>query len=119
MKCNAGADAGRGVLLLCVLAMILAVANHRAHSPPASAGDLITRRYNVNTQTFVSHLKHLAPTRPSESDRDLLLRFFKQEHVEMEKPAAVLLDEKTGKLIIRAKRSDQDKVEALVARIVS
>jgi hypothetical protein len=38
MKCNAGADAGRGVLLLCVLAMILAVANHRAHSPPASAG---------------------------------------------------------------------------------
>ena len=85
----------------------------------APAGDLITRRYNVNTQTFVSHLKHLAPARPSESDQDLLLRFFKQEHVEMEKPAAVLLDEKTGKLIIRAKRSDQDKVEALVARIVS
>lgn len=85
----------------------------------ASAGQLITRTYKVSTETFVSHLKHLAPARPAESNQELLLRFFKQEHIVMQQPATVLLDEKKGKLLVRTTQSDQDKIAVLIQKIVS
>lgn len=85
----------------------------------ASAGQLITRTYKVGTETFVSHLKHLAPARPAESNQELLLRFFKQEHIVMQQPATVLLDEKKGKLLVRTTQSDQDKIAVLIQKIVS
>ena len=79
---------------------------------------LFSRTYKVSTDTFVAHLKHLLPPKSGETDTELLVRFFKQKDVEVKPPESVFLNEQMGMLFARATKSDQDKIEKLVEKIV-
>jgi tetratricopeptide (TPR) repeat protein len=80
---------------------------------------LLTRAYKVDVQAFLQNLERLSPPKPGESERDLLLRFFKENRVEIAKEGAVLLDAKAGRLWVRATQTSQEAIEILVQRIVN
>jgi len=79
---------------------------------------LFSRTYKVSADTFVAHLKHLLPPKSGETDTELLVRFFKQKDVEVKPPESIFLNEQMGMLFARATKSDQDKIEKLVEKIV-
>ncbi|MEI8291611.1 MAG: hypothetical protein WCH99_19255 [Verrucomicrobiota bacterium] len=83
----------------------------------ASGEPLLMRTYKISADTFVRNLKQLAPSKSGESNQDLLVRFFKDKHIETEKPAAVFLDEKRDRLHVRMTKADQDKVELLIQEV--
>ena len=85
----------------------------------ASGEPLLSRSYKISADTFVRNLKQLAPPKSGESNQDLLTRFFKDKHIEIQKPAAVFLDEKKDRLLVRMTKADQDKVELLIQMIVN
>ena len=83
----------------------------------SSAEHLLTRSYKISVATFAGNLMKLAPPKKSESNQELLRRFFKESGVKLNEPAAVFLNEKKEKLFIRATQNDQDKIEALIRKI--
>ena len=48
----------------------------------------------------------------------MVVRFFKQRHIEIKAPEAVFLNEERGMLFVRATQADQDKIEKLVGGII-
>ncbi len=83
-----------------------------------SPGLLLSRTYRVSADTFVAHLKHLLPPKPGETDTELLVRFFDLKHIEIKPPESVFLNEQMGMLFARATKSDQDKIEKLINKII-
>jgi hypothetical protein len=91
--------------------------NNAAQTQPEQ---LFSRHYEITTETFVNNLKHLAGIKEgqsSESDMQMLLRFFKQNGVEIKTPESIFLSEEKNKLFVRAIEVHQDKIERLVAAI--
>src|SRR5206468_3719911 len=80
---------------------------------------LVNVSYHVSTETFVRNLKQLAPPKSGESNQDLLLRFLKENKVEIQKPAAVLLLEKKGRVLAHMTQADQHKIELLVMKVMN
>jgi len=78
---------------------------------------LFSRHYEITTETFVSNLKRLAGTKENESDLQMLLRFFKQNGIEIKNPEAVFWKEENNELFVRATEVHQDKIERLVVAI--
>jgi len=83
----------------------------------ASGELLLTRSYKIDTETFVKSLKQLAPPKSGESNQDLLVRFFKENRVETQRPTSVYLDEKRNRLFVRATKIEQDKIQTLFEKI--
>jgi phenylpropionate dioxygenase-like ring-hydroxylating dioxygenase large terminal subunit len=97
----------------------LALASLGGSTNQTTSADLLEMRtYKVSTDTFVAHLKHLLPPKAGESDTELLVRFFKQKHVEIKPPESIFLNEKMSLLFARATQADQKKIEHLVTEIV-
>src|SRR5258705_4257254 len=82
----------------------------------SSAERLLTRVYKINANTFVRGLKQLAPPKTGEANQDLLLRFLKENHVEIQK---AYLDEQNDRLAVRTTQVDLDKIDALVQKIMN
>ncbi len=80
---------------------------------------MFSRHYTISTETFVSHLKQLAPPKAGESDQELLLRYIEQQHIDLPVPSSIFLDEKGGRLFVRTTKPSQDKIEKLVVKIVN
>ena len=78
---------------------------------------LFTRSYKIATATFVGNLKNLAAPKAGESNQQLLIRYFKENNVVIEPPAALLLDEQGNRLLVRASETDKDKIQALFDKI--
>jgi hypothetical protein len=78
---------------------------------------LFSRHYEITTETFVSNLKRLAGTKENESDLQMLLRFFKQNGIEIKNPESVFWKEENNRLFVRATKVHQDKIERVVAAI--
>jgi hypothetical protein len=78
---------------------------------------LITRTYQI--EAFMNNVKHLMPPKNGESDFQLLLRFFKQNEIEIKKPELVFMNHKQHELYVRATQTDQDKIGALIAKVQS
>jgi hypothetical protein len=86
----------------------------------ASAEPLDTRIYHVRTETFVQNLKRLAtPAKTNETNQELLLRFLKENKIELQKSEAVQLVEKKGIVVARLTSPDQSKLEDLVWKIIN
>ena len=77
---------------------------------------LLTRRYKIDNETFVQNLKHLAGIKEGESNMQMLLRFFKQNGIEIERPATIFWDH-VGGLFVRSTEANQNKIEKLVMTI--
>ena len=82
-----------------------------------STDSLEMRTYKVSAGTFVAHLKHLLPPRVDESNTELLIRFFKQRHIEIKPPKRIYLDEKKNLLFALAPKEDQDMIKHAITEI--
>ena len=85
----------------------------------ASAEPLVARTYKIRADAFVRNLKKLETPKSGESDQDLLVRFFREQRIEIQKPAAVFLDGKQGTLLVRTTQASQDQIENLIDKIVN
>jgi hypothetical protein len=74
--------------------------------------------YNVSAGTFVANLKYLLPPRFGESNTMLLIRFFKQRHIEIKPPESIFLNEKRNLLFAWVPQVDQDKIRHVVFEII-
>jgi hypothetical protein len=84
----------------------------------ASADSLEMHTYNVSAGTFVANLKYLLPPRFGESNTMLLIRFFKQRHIEIKPPESIFLNEKRNLLFAWVPQVDQDKIRHVVFEII-
>ena len=78
---------------------------------------LETRVYKIDDKTFGKNLKHLAGMKEGESKYQTLLRFFKQNGVEVIKGADSVFWDDTKGLYVRTTLSKQLKIERLVMAI--
>jgi hypothetical protein len=85
-------------------------ANNPAQTQPE---ELLTRGYGINAETFASNLKHLAGVKEGESNLQMLLRFFKQNGIEIKTPESIFLSEEKSKLFVRATEVHQHKIEQM------
>jgi hypothetical protein len=86
----------------------------------SSAEHLISRYYKIDdAPSFFNNLKELESPKQAESNQDLVIRFFKDNNIKLEKPAAVFWNEGKNRLYVRVTESDQNKVEALVEKIIN
>jgi hypothetical protein len=75
----------------------------------------LTRRIFKIDDCFPSLELRIAP-KDGESNHQLILRFFKQHNIDLEKDKAeIFVNEEHGLLIIRATEEDLDKIEGLVS----
>ena len=82
-----------------------------------STDSLVMRTYKVNAETFVANLKYLMPPRPGESNTALLIRYFKQKHIEIKPAKSKFLNEKKNLLFALAPKEDQDKIKHVIIEI--
>jgi hypothetical protein len=82
----------------------------------AQTEKLSTRTYKI-TAEFEGNLKHLAGAKKGESNQEMLLRFFKESHIEIKPPEAVFLNEEKSLLFVHATLANQDKIERVVMAI--
>lgn len=83
-----------------------------SQSPPAG---LIQRTYAV--ESFVSSLKTQLPPKDGESDYSLMLRFLKQNKIEIQKPGAIYFNDRRHQLYVSATKADQEKIAALIGNL--
>jgi hypothetical protein len=83
-----------------------------------SSDVFLMRTYKVSTETFLAHLKHRLPPKSGETDTALLIRYFKQKHIEIKPPESVFWNETMSLIFAKATKPDQDKIEQLVIEIV-
>jgi tetratricopeptide (TPR) repeat protein len=98
-----------------VSAGICDTTNQPVDSSQSSLAGLVTRTYDIGL--LVSSLKIQMPPQTGESDYLLVLRYFKQNKIEIQKPGVVFLNDKRHQLYVRAPKSDQDKIEALIVKL--
>ena len=83
---------------------------------PYELTPLPTRVYNINGETFMPHLKQLITPKSGESNQDLLLRYFKDQHIEIKKPAALIMVlEGDSFLIVRTTAHDLAEIKRLLS----
>lgn len=91
--------------------------NEAADTSQAQGVSMFSRSYPITTATFVAKLRQIAAPKGRESNQDLMIRFFKENGITIDPPAAVLLDEGGNRLLVRAPESEKEKVQALFERI--
>lgn len=78
---------------------------------------LLTRTYAIKHEVFVKNLKYVLSPKEGESNQDTLLRFLKNNGIEIKTPAAVLLNEQSNRVLVRATDSSQSKIETLLLKL--
>jgi len=105
-------------LLIGFSLVFISIGGQTNETTTASGEQLWTRAYKVSADAFVRNLKKLATPKPGESAQDLFVRFLKEQHIDVQKPAAVFLDEKKGTLVVTTTQADQRRIETLIGKIV-
>ena len=105
------------VLFTLIVSFGLAFASFADSPDKTASSQLLSRSYKVNTETFLVHLKQRMPPNPKETDTELLLRYFKREHVEIKPPESIFWNEKLSRIFARATKPDQDKIQQLIIEI--
>ena len=85
------------------------------NAPADSLAGLVQKTYAAGV--FVDQLKTQLPPQAGESDYSLVLRYFKQNGIEVQKPAAIFLNGREHQLYVMASKSDQEKIEALIVKL--
>ena len=89
--------------------------NQSADSSQSPLHGLIQHKYAV--EVFVTNLKKLTPPKSGESDYSLVLRYLKQNKIEIQKPGAIFLNDRLHQLYVMAPKADQEKIEALIGKL--
>jgi hypothetical protein len=76
---------------------------------------LSTRIYD--TTAFFTHLKQQLSPEKGESDQQLVLRYFKQNQIEIAKPEAVFVNDGKHQLYVHTSPADQDKIATLIEKV--
>lgn len=82
--------------------------------PQTQPESLVSRHYAIN-QTFWDNLKHLAGVKEGEDNLQMLIRYFKQNGIEIQNPEAMFFDREN--LFVRATAANQNQIERLVVAI--
>jgi hypothetical protein len=82
------------------------------------AGNLTTRFYHI-PETFMSHLKVLEPPKAGESSQQLFMRLLTEQHIEIQKPATLFLDEQGRRLFVCADQTTQAKIQKVYNDILA
>ena len=106
-----------GLALISLLTAGCGGGKGEAGSGQGQPESLFSCSYKISPGNFVRNLKALTAPAAGESNQQLLLRFFKENNVAIEPPAAVLLDEMGNRLLVRVPETEKEKVEALVGKI--
>ena len=72
--------------------------------------------YHINGAKFMIHLKQLVTPKHGESNQALLLRYFKEQHIEIRKPATLDLMLEGDLLVVRTTAHDQVEIERLLLK---
>ena len=105
-------------LLTFIIGVGLALTSFGGQTNSPAADGLFSQSYKVETQTFVSQLRQLAPPKPGESNQELLRRFLQEQHITFQKPAGVFFNEKKGIVSVHGAKDDLEKADALILKIV-
>ena len=82
--------------------------------PPA----IFTHVINLDVGDFLTKLKKVAPPAKNESNRQLMVRFFKENGVRIEPPCSVYLNDSRGTLLLYNTLGEIDKTELLVNKVI-
>jgi hypothetical protein len=91
--------------------------NETNNASQTQSEQLLSRHYKITAETFVSNLKNLAGTKEGESNIQILLRFFKQNRIEIKNPESIFWNERINQLFVRATEVHQHKIEQIVEAI--
>jgi hypothetical protein len=104
-------------LLTLFLGLLLpSLAGSTNETASASSERLLSRFYRIDPDTFVGNLKKSVSPESGESNQDLLVRLLKENHIQLKKPAAIVLDEKRSVLTVTTTRADHDRIERLLVQ---
>ena len=105
-------------LLTFIIGVGLALTSFGDQTDSPAADGLFSHAYKVETQTFVSRLRKLAPPKPGESNQELLRRFLQEQHLTFQKPAGVFFNEKHGVVSVHGTKDDLEKADVLILKVV-
>jgi len=81
-----------------------------------NAPEMEVRFYDLQTNAFYSNLKFQEPLR-NETNFYLLRSYFLTRGVDLRPPSTIFLNERTGKLLVRATPEIQKKVQPIVTQL--
>src|SRR5665647_1762118 len=89
--------------------------NAPADSSQSQLAGLVQKTYH--TGTFVDKLKAQMPPQTGEPDYSLVLRYLKQNGIEIQRPGAIFISDRKQQMYVMASKSDQAKIEALIVKL--
>ena len=75
-----------------------------------------TKIYQIKGEKFMPHLKQLIIPKTGESDENLVLRYFKEQHIEMKWTAKLYWIPEPEVLVVHATAEDQAKIKRLLSK---
>ena len=75
-----------------------------------------TIAYYIKGEKFMPHLKQLITPKTGESDENLVLRYFKEQHIEMKWTAKLYWITEPEVLVVHATGKDQGKIKRLLSK---
>jgi hypothetical protein len=81
-----------------------------------SPEQMFSRAYRFEAEMLVRELTPLAPSEEGGSKHDLLLRFLKENGVEISSPSALFVNERNGMVLVRASQNVLDQISALMKK---
>ena len=105
---------GFSIALLIVGALLFW--RHTKH--PSIPPNMETRVYKITPDIFFSHLSHQLSPKDAETHSQLLARFFKEQHIDIQKPPdSLFVSDEKGLVFVQASTPEQAAVERLVAQL--
>jgi hypothetical protein len=81
---------------------------------------MFARSYKISPEKFIRNLHKWAPTPiEGESDHDLLVRFFKENNVDITNPSALFLNERKDTVYVHSSEKVLNKIPALIDKIAN
>jgi hypothetical protein len=105
------------IIVLFIIALAFFRGCKKTNATQLQQEQLFSRHYKITAETFISNLKNLAGTKEGESNMQMLLRFFKQNGIEIKNPESIFWNEGINQLFVRATEVHQHKVEQIVMAI--
>ena len=98
-----------------IIGVGLICSSHAAQTNEATVvvASMFTRALHLDS-AVLSQMRLQVPPKTGETSQDYLLRYFKTQQVEFVAPAFLKLDEASGRLTVKTKETDLDKIEQLV-----
>ncbi|MGD0632516.1 MAG: hypothetical protein ABR987_24595 [Terracidiphilus sp.] len=105
---------GFSIVLLIIGALLFWHHAKRPSVPPKM--DL--RVYKITPEVFFSHLSQKLSPKDGETHSQLLIRFFEEHHIDIQKPPdSLAVSDEKGMVFVKATSREQSAIENLVAQL--